>query len=208
MQTGKDGCDLVKFSAVFNYLQWAWWHTDCAFGTCWVFGEWKKGRCHMSCPDLCALGKLYPGLTFPLCHLWLTSSSHRPLNKQPFFSPALSVTLSPCRDSHSPRRLLNTSRAQRSYWCGEERVRSHIVEEFLWWCFFGIMNPPMNPKNIIITRILQMSAKHGKSLLFSSSVSSHTSCFLLERVTDWLNTLMILSTDACVASLYAGLFML
>lgn len=132
LQTGKDGCDLVKFRAVFKYLQWAWWCTDCAFSNCWVVGEWKKGRCHMSSPDLCAQGKKYPELTFPLCHLWLTSSSHAPLNKQPFFSPPLSVTLSLRSDSHSPRRLLNTSRAQRSYWCVEERVRSHIVEEFLW----------------------------------------------------------------------------
>lgn len=118
-------------SVLFNYLQWSW-RTDCAFGTCWVVGDWKKERCHMSSPDLCAQGKLYPELTFPLCHLWLTSSSHAPLNKQPFFSPPLSVTLSPCSDSHSPRRLLNTSRAQRSYRRGEEWVRSHIVEEYLW----------------------------------------------------------------------------
>ncbi len=32
-------------------------------------GEWKKGRCHMSSPDLCARGKKYPEITFPLCHL-------------------------------------------------------------------------------------------------------------------------------------------
>lgn len=136
--------------------------------------------------------KKYPEITFPLCHLWLTSSSHAPLNKQPFFSPPLSVTLSPRSDSHSPRRLLNTSRAQRSYWCGEERGRSHIVEEYLWWCFWdhgGIM-----------------SAKHGKSLLISSSLLSYQ--LLSVRESHWLNTLMILSTDAYVDSLYAGLFML
>lgn len=115
MQTGKDGCDLVKFSAVFNYLQWAWWHTDCAFGTCWVFGEWKKGRCHMSCPDLCALGKLYPGLTFPLCHLWLTSSSHAPLNKQPF--SALHCP-SPC--------LLAVTATHSSVFSTHPELRGHI----------------------------------------------------------------------------------
>lgn len=132
-----------------------WWNSCRFFGShiyselddiltvLWVLVEllWKKGRCLMSNPDLCAArGKLYPKLTFPLCHLWLTCSSHAPLNKQPFFSPPLSVTLSPCSDSHSPRRLHNTSRAQRSYWCGEERVRkSHCWRILVIVVFFRIM---------------------------------------------------------------------
>lgn len=160
----------------------------------WVLVEllWKKGRCLMSNPDLCAArGKLYPKLTFPLCHLWLTCSSHAPLNKQPFFSPPLSVTLSPCSDSHSPRRLHNTSRAQRSYWCGEERVRkSHCWRILVIVVFFRIMGEGG-------LCLLNSQQAHGKTLLISSSLFSHTSWFLFERVTDWLNALVInLSTDA------------
>lgn len=82
------------------YLYWTWRRIDC---TCWVVGEWRRERCHMSCLDLCAWAELYPELTSPLCHLWLTSGSHAPQNKQPFFfsAPPLSVTLSPCSHCHS-----------------------------------------------------------------------------------------------------------
>ncbi len=162
---------------------------DCAFSTCWVVGEWKKGRCHMSSPDLCSQGKKISWTQFSTLSSVINKQFTRTPKQATIFQPSIV-----CHPVSSQRQPLTPASSQHIQ--GSEVI-------LVWWRVTLLKNTCGD----VFWDHGIMSAKHGKSLLISSLFSS-TSCFLLERVNDWLNTLMILSPDAYVASLYAGLFML
>lgn len=189
LQTGKDGCDLVKFSAAF-FGSHIYSELDDILTVLWVLVEllWKKGRCLLSSPDLCAArGKLYPKLTFPLCHLWLTCTPKQATIFQPaFVRHPVSLQRQPLTPASSQH--VQGSEVILVWW--RESEKSHCWRILVIVVFFRIMGEGG-------LCLLNSQQAHGKSLLISSSLFSHTSRFLFEWVTDWLNTLMInLSTDA------------
>ncbi len=146
---------------------------DCAFSTCWVVGEWKKGRCHMSSPDLCSQGKKISWTQFSTLSSVINKQFTRTPKQATIFQPSIV-----CHPVSSQRQPLTPASSQHIQ--GSEVI-------LVWWRVTLLKNTC----GAVFWDHGIMSAKHGKSLLISSLFSS-TSCFLLERVNDWLNTLMIL----------------